>query len=292
MGEIEIYKYRYNLYNYIKNDNFMFKITNDNIEFYKNFLLFLFICIFIIILNYIKELNFSSIFFVIIFMIYIYYIFIIQKNIDDIINNKFLNMYNDYYKLLNIIYLENKSTELDKEIKENIKYIENRDYDEIIENIKTNLDFLKYCDLDNFLWNYIDIDKNALEDFIINQNYNLYKDNLIIDGSIKTNQNKYRIFIRFDETIIKTLSVKHREYIEDVEKRVIKYINEKYKTNIKTLKNLNFYKNEEIFTREINKQIKIFNNNFLILIILTIILISLIIHIITNNYIISSIHRM
>ncbi len=290
MGEIEIYKYRYNLYNYIKNDSFMFKITNDNIEFYRNFLLFLFICIFIIILIYIRKLNYSSVFFVIIFIIYINYIFIIQTNIDAIINNKFLNMYNDYYKLLNVIYLENKSKELDKEIKKNIKYIENRDYDEIIEDLKTNLDFLKYCDLDNFLWNYIDVDKNAIDNFIMNDNYNSYKGNDIIDKT--ENENKYRVFIRFDETILKTLAVKHREYIEDVEKMVIKYINEKYKTDIKSLKNLNFYKNEEIFTREINKQINIFNNNFLILIILTIILISLIIHIITNNYIISSIRRM
>jgi hypothetical protein len=290
MGEIEIYKYRYNLYNYIKNDSFMFKITNDNIEFYRNFLLFLFICIFIIILIYIRKLNYSSVFFVIIFIIYINYIFIIQTNIDAIINNKFLNMYNDYYKLLNVIYLENKSKELDKEIEKNIKYIENRDYDEIIEDLKTNLDFLKYCDLDNFLWNYIDVDKNAIDNFIINDNYNSYKGNDIIDKT--ENENKYRVFIRFDETILKTLAVKHREYIEDVEKMVIKYINEKYKTDIKSLKNLNFYKNEEIFTREINKQINIFNNNFLILIILTIILISLIIHIITNNYIISSIRRM
>jgi hypothetical protein len=290
MGEIEIYKYRYNLYNYIKNDSFMFKITNDNIEFYRNFLLFLFICIFIIILIYIRKLNFSSVIFVIIFIIYINYIFIIQTNIDAIINNKFLNMYNDYYKLLNVIYLENKSKELDKEIEKNIKYIENRDYDEIIEDLKTNLDFLKYCDLDNFLWNYIDVDKNAIDNFIINDNYNSYKGNDIIDKT--ENENKYRVFIRFDETILKTLAVKHREYIEDVEKMVIKYINEKYKTDIKSLKNLNFYKNEEIFTREINKQINIFNNNFLILIILTIILISLIIHIITNNYIISSIRRM
>jgi hypothetical protein len=199
-------------------------------------------------------------------------------------------MYNDYYKLLNVIYLENKSNELDKEIKKNIKYIENRDYDEIIEDLKTNLDFLKYCDLDNFLWNYIDVDKNAIDNFIMNDNYNSYKGNDIIDKT--ENENKYRVFIRFDETILKTLAVKHREYIEDVEKMVIKYINEKYKTDIKSLKNLNFYKNEEIFTREINKQINIFNNNFLILIILTIILISLIIHIITNNYIISSIRRM
>jgi len=199
-------------------------------------------------------------------------------------------MYNDYYKLLNVIYLENKSKELDKEIEKNIKYIENRDYDEIIEDLKTNLDFLKYCDLDNFLWNYIDVDKNAIDNFIMNDNYNSYKGNDIIDKT--ENENKYRVFIRFDETILKTLAVKHREYIEDVEKMVIKYINDKYKTDIKSLKNLNFYKNEEIFTREINKQIKIFNNNFLILIILTIILISLIIHIITNNYIISSIRRM
>jgi len=290
MGEIEIYKYRYNLYNYIKNDSFMFKITNDNIEFYRNFLLFLFICIFIIILIYIRKLNFSSVFFVIIFIIYINYIFIIQTNIDAIINNKFLNMYNDYYKLLNVIYLENKSKELDKEIEKNIKYIENRDYDEIIEDLKTNLDFLKYCDLDNFLWNYIDVDKNAIDNFIINDNYKEYKEYTIIHEN--ENKNKYRVFIRFDETILKTLAVKHREYIEDVEKMVIKYINDKYKTDINSLKNLNFYKNEEIFTREINKQIKIFNNNFLILIILTIILISLIIHIITNNYIISSIRRM
>lgn len=304
MEDIEYYKYRYNLYSYIKNDNsssnFYFKLTKRSIELYKNLLLIFFGFICIILIIYIKELNISSVLFILIFCIYIYYIFKIQVVIDNIINNSFLNEYGDYYKLLNVLYLqyyqkheieklnETDFIEFNKKISENIIFIENTNTDIIIEDLKTNLDILKYVDLDTFKWRqYLYINKKD-KFFNINnidENYNKYKDDTsIITPPTTTDFYQININIYNDIDYFKTISIKHREYLEELQKEILKFINDKYKTNIKSLKNLKFY------NRKIKKEIEIFNTYFLYLLILTIILISLIIHIITNNYI-TSIHK-
>jgi len=311
MEDIEYYKYRYNLYSYIKNDNstsnFHFKITRRNIELYKNLLLIFFIFICIIFVIYIKELNISSVLFILIFCIYIYNIFKIQDVINNIINNSLLNSYSDFYKLLNVLYLqyeqrheienlnETDFIEFNKKINENIVYIENTDTDIVIEDLKKNLDVLKFVDLDYFKWNeYLYINKKDkyfnINNIDINENYNKYKDDTSIINTNKTNFYEIKIIIYNDSDYLKTISIKHREYLEELEKIILKFINDKYKTNIKSLKNLKFYKSGNLFKREINNQIELFNRYFLYLLILTIILISLIIHIITNNYIIS-IHK-
>jgi hypothetical protein len=107
---MEINKLRYNIYDYLLFNNTYFNLANDNIYFYKFFLIFIyFIFIIIIIFDY-NKINFISLLFLFIYTLFIYFIILFDNKINYITNNEYLKNYMIYYKLFNSIFIDSYNT--------------------------------------------------------------------------------------------------------------------------------------------------------------------------------------
>jgi len=107
---MEINKLRYNIYDYLLFNNTYFNLANDNIYFYKLFLIFIyFIFIIIIIFDY-NKINFISLLFLFIYTLFIYFIILFDNKINNITNNEYLKNYMIYYKLFNSIFIDSYNT--------------------------------------------------------------------------------------------------------------------------------------------------------------------------------------
>lgn len=104
---MELYKLRYNLYNYLIKDNFDYNSCKEYLDLWKNSLIILFSFIILIFIAHFNELDLLSliiILFILIFMYIIYYG--IKEVIDKYESNKYLNDYNNYFNLINVMFLE------------------------------------------------------------------------------------------------------------------------------------------------------------------------------------------
>jgi len=217
---MELFKYRYNIYNYLFLNNLDYTLTIPNLRI-KKIILYLIIALFIIIFSFQhREMNILILIFTMIMLILYYYklfdkykeeiwnfiygililvflsflftnktinsqlilfiIFLITfiyfnekvlNKFDDIVNDKSLNQYKNYYELLNKIEINNKKIldenlkeydklntykskykEFNEIIKKNIKHYENlldEDIDDFIDALIINNDILKYIDISN-----------------------------------------------------------------------------------------------------------------------------------------------
>jgi len=103
---MELYKLRYNLYNYLIDNNTNYILTYNNKYFWQNlFIVFIILSIIIIIYDY-SQINEVLILFIIFSIIIIYLIFKLDNNINIINNNDFLNHYINYFRLFNIIFID------------------------------------------------------------------------------------------------------------------------------------------------------------------------------------------
>lgn len=103
---MELYKLRYNLYNYLIHNTTDYEITvsNKNIWFYGLISYYTFF-IFILLVNY-NKINLTVIIFIITGMFFLYYCYLLNIAIANIIDNKDFQDYVSYYKLLNAIFID------------------------------------------------------------------------------------------------------------------------------------------------------------------------------------------
>jgi len=131
---MELYKIRYNLYDYLVENNSIFEYTYNDINTYKYFLICIFIIFdLIIIINY-KNITFISISFLIIGSILIYYLLLFDKKINNILEDEDFKNYINLFKLFNKIFIESYNI---NNISTSIKSIDNS-------NIKSLNDIIKY----------------------------------------------------------------------------------------------------------------------------------------------------
>ena len=113
---MELYKLRYNLYNYLiyNTTDYEITISNKNIWFYGLIAYYTFF-VFILLANY-NKINLTLIIFIITGMFFLYYCYLLDIAITNIIDNKDFQNYVLLYKLLNAIYIEsyknNKITDI------------------------------------------------------------------------------------------------------------------------------------------------------------------------------------
>jgi hypothetical protein len=103
---MEIYKLRYNLYNYIFDNDIDYKllIVSKNIS--KYFLIAIFIIFIIIILSDTSKISYIIFFFILFGIILIYLTFIIDNTFDIIKNDKKFLDYSVYFRLFNCIFID------------------------------------------------------------------------------------------------------------------------------------------------------------------------------------------
>jgi len=208
---MEFYKIRYNIYKLFNKSNIYFKniLSNISINKYLIYSIFL-IFLFIFIVGF-DKLNYLTIFFIILLIIFIYLSNLIDEKITQIKTNKFFVSYKYNYELFNkfFIYSLNQIPNIDKyaDKSSSIDYISNlyrlylylkktccfmenilkEDFDDFFSNLKTNNDVLKYIDIYNqsFIsikyWLLIKIEDNDEFSLYIDENYNENKDKNIDD---------------------------------------------------------------------------------------------------------------
>lgn len=228
----EYYKIRYNLYKYFMN------VDSDTyaryIYIYGIIIFTLGILLPIFLISIIKNINVYMFIFLIFLILYYYISYKLYIYLLNIPNNNELKSYKLLYEILNIIYRENKDNQdidIKNKLKYNIRNIENKYDDKIIDDIilksENNNDILKYYDIDNYLMNdkpfSLIYKSDNIKSFLYNiggdNSYYIYKNNLI---EIKLN-------ILFDENMVKN------DNIIDIQNKLLKYINKKYNKNLSTL---------------------------------------------------------
>ena len=130
---MELYKLRYNLYNYLIKDNFDYNSNNDYLVIWKRGLIIIFIfLILIIVFNY-NKIELYSLFIIALIIIFLYIIYFDVSNyINEYNKNKFLISYKNYYEILNAFFIENYN------------FIKDDDFNNtILINIKEPKDILK-----------------------------------------------------------------------------------------------------------------------------------------------------
>lgn len=103
---MELYKLRYNLYNYLIHNttNYEINSVNKTIWFYSLISYYTFF-IFILLANY-NKINLTIIIFIITGMFFLYYCYLLNNAITNIIDNEDFQNYVSYYKLFNAIYID------------------------------------------------------------------------------------------------------------------------------------------------------------------------------------------
>lgn len=114
---MELYKLRYNLYNYLIKNNFDYNYNKDYLILWKKSLIIVFIfLILIIIVNY-NKIELYSILIIVLIIIFLYIIYFdINNYINSYDNNKYLISYKDYYDTLNAIFNENYDFTKDEDL--------------------------------------------------------------------------------------------------------------------------------------------------------------------------------
>ena len=271
---MELYTIRYNLYNYIFQDNFNYNYTKDYIFLSKYTIIMIFILLGFIFIYKIKYFNLIGflIVFIIILFIYIIY-FEIANIINDIENNNYLINYGNYYKLCNIIYNESYDFIEDKEvINQKIKNLV-----ELLDNINENTE-KNYFKKDNYLYIKLtieDIESNTFNDFIRNIYYEYIIDYTNTKRYIKIDNlinsiNEYKIENIFDANKYEYNYLVNKQnpnyYIEDNyliikinpnnnDLDYFKEIINSIQTEIILINNINYYKIDNIVTSKNSENI-------------------------------------
>lgn len=182
---MELYKLRYNLYNYLIKDNFDYNSSKEYLDLWKNSLVILFSFIILVFVGHLNEFNLLSLIIILFILIFVY---IIYYSIKDVINkyesNKYLNDYNNYFNLINVMFIESYDFTEDNETN-------NPNYQDESTIIKEAKDLIKKTDI------------------LTNSTENLEKYNAYIEGSnlyLKTNleiSDLQTQLIEFDRSDIK-----------------------------------------------------------------------------------------
>jgi len=173
---MELYKKRYNLYNYLLKDTFDYIDTKDYIYLWKKVSIIVFIILIIIFLFHFNEIDLYTI---IIILIIILFIYIIYFDFNSLIikneNNKYLLIYKEYYDLHNIIFIDS--------------------YDFTEDDEKNAKNAFK-----NFIKNPNDIINKTIDLTIANKdNYNgVYLDNSYLYIKINKDDNETQTFLQFN----------------------------------------------------------------------------------------------
>lgn len=196
---MELYKIRYNLYNYIFKDNIDFINTKEYIILWKYFIILIFIILCLIFIYKIKHIYLFGyiIIFIMILFIYIIY-FELSITINEIENNIYLKNYGNYYELSNIFFNEAYDFIPDSDIFNPVnKRIKN--LNELTSNVTLNSNEPYYKDS---LYLFIDItndNENKINEFIrknfLLYNLNISNDNLRINLIFNNINSKYNLDI-------------------------------------------------------------------------------------------------
>jgi len=228
----EYYKVRYNL------SKFFLNVDTNTYDYLLSIiipLLYLILILllglpFIFIKSYDDIINITTIIygFMIVMLVIITYKLI--GSLKDIQTNPIINSYNEFYKLANIIYRENYSnskkyvqTEVKDKLLKNIGNIENLYGEKARRLLNTTRDLLQYDDSINedFVTRlYIDNYKNFK--YLLNNNYYVGKATPYEDYEVK--------YID-----LKIMEEYYKDRENDERKKLLKYLNQKYNTNLTKL---------------------------------------------------------
>jgi len=104
---MELYKLRYNLNNYLIKDNYDYNSCKEYLDLWKNSLVILFSFIILIFIGHLNELDLFSVIIILFILIFVYIIYYGMKEvIDKYESNKYLNDYNNYFNLINVMFIE------------------------------------------------------------------------------------------------------------------------------------------------------------------------------------------
>ena len=316
---MEFYKIRYNILKLFRDTNIYYKNLSISIINLKNTIYFTIIIFLLIFLIGFKELNYYTIFFIIILISFYFISIEIDNKINKIKTQKFFNNYKYNYELFNkfFIYSLNQIPNLDenadkyanlnneyeyiKTIFILYKYIKNtccfnenllkEDFEEYLSNLKINNDVIRYINIYNELfidvknWLIIKINKDDKNLTDIHDKYDLNKENNIDDLNSETKVNE----------IVQLINVKpfntDNYYIIN-----LKLLNENYK-NLRNDYIINVYdyikkifelkdgdleylkENDFNLDESVKKSIEDFNYSFNKLIIFLILFMTIILHI-------------
>ncbi len=130
---MELYKLRYNLYNYIFDSNIDYKLLVVSKNIAKYFLIAIFVFFIIIIINDTSKISYIIFFFILFGLILIYLTFIIDSSFDVIKTDKKFIDYCIYFRLFNCIFIDSyKNNDIPI-------YIKNDEYPDITKKTLTNI---------------------------------------------------------------------------------------------------------------------------------------------------------
>jgi hypothetical protein len=103
---MELYKLRYNLYDYLIQDKFNYEYTKANITLWTYALYAIFSILAIIIIVDYQRIKLITIFFIFICGIFVYLSILLKEKLNKIETNKYLNDYINHFKLFNGIFID------------------------------------------------------------------------------------------------------------------------------------------------------------------------------------------
>ena len=258
MDTFDLYKFRYNLSNYLIMDDESFITSEENFNYWNAiFIVILIIINFVILINY-KELGLISIFFIICCILFVYYCNKITIFLDNIKSNELILNYSKYFKLVNAIFIESFNN-LPNSNKYIYNYINNLTVtkeineknatiftpvitditDNIVRKVLSHKSFTDY--FNNFLNIFIQIIYNIkFNDNITNDDLQIFieknmKDNDILkyaninENNSSFNLNKNLFFYKIDENNTKYINID--ENYKNIKNKIIKLKNNSYTVN-------------------------------------------------------------
>jgi len=251
----EYFKVRYNL------SKFFLNVDNNVYEYYLNIIIPLLYLVpilllglpFIFIKSYNDVINITTFIYIFLLVILMVITYKLINSLKDIQTNPIINKYNDYYKLVNIIYRENYANskkyvqlEVKEKLLKNIGNIENLYGEKARRFLNTTKDLLQYDDNINekiATRLYIDNFKN-FKYLLNNNNYYVVKEKPYSDDIDVT-----FIDLKTMEELYNNRNIKERTLL-------LNYLNQKYNTNLTTLYI------PSIFTGRFNKEFQKIVNDY------------------------------
>lgn len=250
----EYFKVRYNL------SKFFLNVDNNVYEYYLNIIIPLLYLLpilllgvpFIFIKSYNDIINITTFIYIFLLVILMVITYKLINSLKDIQTNPIINKYNDYYKLVNIIYRENYANskkyvqlEVKEKLLKNIGNIENLYGEKARRFLNTTKDLLQYDDNINEKFAtrlYIDNFKNFK--YLLNNNYYVVKEKPYSDDI-----DVIFIDLKTIEELYNNRNIKERTLL-------LNYLNQKYNTNLTKLYI------PSIFTGRFNKEFQKIVNDY------------------------------
>lgn len=219
---MELYKLRYNLYNYIFDSNIDYKLFVVSKNILKYFLIAFFVIFIIITISDTSKISYIIFFFILFGIILIYLTFLIDNSFDIIKTDKKFIGYCIYFRLFNCIFIDSyKYNDIPL-------YIKNDEYPDITKKTLTNIidDYIStststpsnknnyYNTSSLIIFQTTNKKKEIYNDIKKNINAELEEINIV-----KYNNSQYYIYIKY---------LKNRDESSELNNKICEYVNEYY----------------------------------------------------------------